>query len=83
MHTSKQRKHKVCRVHGGTNLSNMIASSPAREQDHTWIEEENQIWKRCNELLHSDKRLTKFYVTSITIHIAVLALVTLSVSKHT
>ena len=80
MHTSKQREHKACRVHGGTNLNNMIASSPAREQDHTWIEEENQIWKRCNELLHSDK---KFYVTSITIHIAVLALVTLSVSKHT
>jgi len=75
MHTSEQREHKACRVHGGNN---MIASSPAREQDQT----EKQIWKRCNELLYSDKRLTKFYVTSVIIHAAVLALVTLSVSNH-
>ena len=57
------------------------ASNPAvSEQDSTGNEE--LLWKKCHELFHCDKRLTKFYVTSLMIHCAVLVFVTLSVSSY-
>ena len=65
---------------GGSDLNNM-SSVRMREQDST-RKEEDQLWKKCNELLNSDKKLTKFYVASFIIHIFALAFVTLSVSNH-
>ena len=46
-----------------------------------YMEEENQLWKKCNELLYSDKKMSKFYVTSLIVHTAALVFVTLSVSE--
>lgn len=48
--------------------------------EHDSTREEKRLWKKCNELFQSDKKLTKFYTTSLIIHIAVLVFVTLSVS---
>ena len=42
--------------------------------------EEKHLWSQCNKLLKSDKKLTKLYITSITIHLAALVFVTISVS---
>ena len=57
-------------------------ANPAEsEHDSTRKEEEHHLWRKCNELFHSDKRLTKFYITSLIIHCAVLVFVTLSVSN--
>ena len=44
------------------------------------IEEEKRLWTQCNELLKSDKKLTRSYVTSMIIHLAALSFVTISVS---
>ena len=45
-------------------------------------EEEKGLWTQCNELLKSDKKLTKTYVTSMIIHLAALSFVTISVSVN-
>ena len=42
--------------------------------------EEKQLWRQCNKLLKSDKKLTKLYITSIAFHLAALVFVTISVS---
>jgi len=44
-------------------------------------EEEICLWKQCNKLLQSDKKLTKVYITSTIIHFAALVFVTISVSS--
>lgn len=43
-------------------------------------EEEKGLWIQCNELLKSDKKLTKSYFTNMIIHLAALSFVTISVS---
>ena len=42
--------------------------------------EEKHLWRQCNKLLKSDKKLTKLYITSIAFHLAALVFVTVSVS---
>ena len=42
--------------------------------------EEKQLWRQCNKLLKSDKKLTKLYIMSIAIHLAALVFVSASVS---
>ena len=64
----------------GANQGQVSSSPPVREHNSTGKEEEGQLWKKCNELFHSDKKITKFSITSLIIHIAVLVFVTLSVS---
>ena len=64
---------------GGANQKKMVGSPFVRECDSTRTEE-GQLWKECNELFHSDKKITKFSITSLIIHIVVLIFVTLSVS---
>lgn len=55
-------------------------ANPAEREHNSARKEEERLWRKCNELFHSDKRLTKFYITSMMIHCAVLVFVTLSVS---
>ena len=64
----------------GCANQNKAAGIPTVRECNSTRTEEDQLWKKCNELFHSDKKITKFSITSLIIHIAVLVFVTLSVS---
>ena len=42
---------------------------------------EADLWRRCNELLRAEKKLSKLFITSTCIHLIVLVFVTISVSS--
>ena len=55
-------------------------TNPVEREQGSVRKEEEHLWRKCNKLFNSDKTLTKFCVTSLLIHCAVLVFVTLSVS---
>ena len=44
-------------------------------------EDTKSLWRRCNALLRSERKLTKLFIVSACIHLCVLVSVTVSVSK--
>ena len=77
-HTFLSKVYTFAMESGGPNQKKAAGCPTVKERDSRT--EENQLWKKCNELFHSDKKITKFSITSLIIHIAVLIFVTLSVS---
>ena len=77
-HTFLNKVYTFAMESGGPNQKKAAGSPTVGECDSRT--EEDQLWKKCNELFHSDKKITKFSITSLIIHIAVLVFVTLSVS---
>ena len=55
-------------------------ASAVRSNAMTPDEETKRLWKRCNALLRSEKKLTKPFIISACIHLSVLVSVTISVS---
>ena len=67
-------------MNGGDNPANQGKDDDNMCDSDEVTKEEKHLWSRCNKLLKSDKKLTKLYITSITIHLAALVFVTISVS---
>lgn len=68
--------------HGSANQCKQGDSCIAIDNSDKVIEEERSLWRQCHELLKSNKKLTKLYITSVTIHLAALVFVTISVSIY-
>ena len=66
-------------MNGGQDPTNLGKDDNIYNSDEV-TKEEKHLWSQCNKLLKSDKKLTKLYITSITIHLATLVFVTISVS---
>ena len=62
--------------------SNIEDVSITRSSSVTLDEDTKSLWKRCNALLGTEKRVTKFFILSACMHLCVLASVTVSVSYY-
>jgi len=48
---------------------------------HTYVNgSDAELWKRCSSLLKSHRKVTKFFVINVCIHLLVLIFVTMTVS---
>ena len=65
------------------NKSASSKDAPVKGNSSVTLDEDIKIlWKRCNALLGSEKKITIFFIISACIHLCVLVSVTVSVSSY-
>ena len=66
------------------NKSTSSEDAPVKGNSSVALDEDIKVlWKRCNALLGSEKKITIFFIISACVHLCVLVSVTVSVSSYT